>query len=58
VSVSPATSIRIPEPLRERVDAFAAERRWSFGEATRVALERLVEYDSQEPEDDTTPRVA
>jgi hypothetical protein len=48
VAIAPATSIRIPEPLRERVDQYAHDRRWSFGEATRVALEQLVGYDQDD----------
>jgi hypothetical protein len=39
------TSIRIPDELRAQVDQYAHDRRWSFGEATRVALEQLVGYD-------------
>ncbi|HME04245.1 MAG TPA: hypothetical protein VKG38_14585 [Solirubrobacteraceae bacterium] len=44
----PATSIRIPEPRRERVEDYAREHRWSMGEVTRVALEQLVGYDRDE----------
>ncbi len=43
----PATSVRIPEQLRERVEQYGRERRWSFGETTRVALEQLIGYDGQ-----------
>lgn len=52
VPVSPQTSIRIPEPLRERVAEYGRERRWSMGEVTRVALEQLVgqQVDTPEPE--------
>lgn len=48
------TSVRIPGPLRERVDAYAREHRWSMGEVTRVALERLVgfEHDDKNHEPD------
>ncbi|HMD56245.1 MAG TPA: hypothetical protein VKG82_02110 [Solirubrobacteraceae bacterium] len=44
----PTTSVRIPEPLRELVEQYGRERRWSLGEVTRVALERLVEEDQAE----------
>jgi len=42
------TSIRIPEPLRERVEQYGREHRWSMGEVTRVALEQLVGYNRDE----------
>jgi hypothetical protein len=42
VSIAPTTSVRIPEPLRERVEQYGREHRWSMGEVTRVALEQLV----------------
>ena len=42
VPTGPATSVRIPEPLRQQAEAFGREHRWSFGEVTRVALEQLV----------------
>jgi len=45
VPAGPATSVRIPEQLRERVEQYGRERRWSMGEVTRVALERVVEED-------------
>ena len=32
--------------LREQVDAVSVARRWSFGEAMRVAAERLVENEA------------
>ena len=43
----PATSIRIPEPLRKCAEEYSRERRWSLGETTRVALEQLVGYDRE-----------
>jgi hypothetical protein len=48
VPAGPATSVRIPEQLRERVEQYGRERRWSFGETTRVALEQLVGYESED----------
>jgi hypothetical protein len=47
VPAAPSTTIRIPEPLRERVEEYGREHRWSLGETTRVALERLVGYDRE-----------
>jgi len=44
------TSIRLPDELRERVEQYGREHRWSMGEVTRVALEQLV---GSETEDDT-----
>ena len=58
VATSPIVGVRIPEPLKRQAEVFAREHRWSFGETTRVALERLVGYDAQEPEGDTHPRTA
>jgi predicted transcriptional regulator len=55
VPVSPATSIRIPEELREQAEAFGRERRWSFGQTVRVGLEQLVGYHQ---DDDAEPRRA
>jgi hypothetical protein len=55
VPVSPVTTVRIPEPLREQAEAYGREHRWTFGEVTRVALERLVGYHH---DDDTEPRRA
>jgi hypothetical protein len=50
VPAGPATSVRIPEPLREQVEQYGREHRWSMGEVTRVALERLVgDQDDDEP---------
>jgi hypothetical protein len=42
---TPSIGVRIPEPLRHQAEAFGRERRWSLSEVTRVALERLVDYD-------------
>ena len=42
--VAPPVGIRVPQDLREQVQSFAHERRWTFLEATRVALEQLVGY--------------
>jgi hypothetical protein len=50
VPAGEATSIRFPPPLRERAEAFARERRWSFGEVVRVAVEELVDYQPPQPE--------
>jgi len=47
VPAGPATSIRIPEPLRKCAEEYSRERRWSLGETTRVALEQLVGYDRE-----------
>ena len=54
VPVAPTVSIRVPSDLRERVEAFGRERRWTFGEVTRVALEQLVGYDKDESERQAT----
>lgn len=48
VPISQATSIRIPEELRERVDEYARERPWTLGETARVALEQLVGWDERD----------
>ncbi|MGO8906961.1 MAG: hypothetical protein ACLQMH_15270 [Solirubrobacteraceae bacterium] len=48
VPAATTTSIRIPESLRERVEEYGREHRWSMGEVTRVALEQLVGYDRDE----------
>jgi hypothetical protein len=55
VPVTPSVSIRIPEDLREDAEAYGREHRWSLGQTTRVALERLVGYEGQ-PESGTEPR--
>jgi hypothetical protein len=52
VPAGPATSVRIPELLRERVEQYGRERRWSMGEVTRVALEQLVGYDQPDDQPD------
>jgi hypothetical protein len=56
VPIAPSTSVRIPEPLRERVEQYGREHRWTMGEVTRVALEQLVSprEDTHDPE----PRAA
>ncbi len=51
VPTGPATSVRIPPELREQADAFARDRRWTFGEVVRVGLEQLVGHD----QDDDSP---
>jgi hypothetical protein len=47
VPAGEATSIRFPPPLRERAEEYGRERRWSFGEVVRVAVEELVDYEPQ-----------
>jgi len=54
VPVAPSTSVRIPESLRERVEEYGREHRWSMGEVTRVALEQLV-GDEQHGDQPTRP---
>ena len=50
---SESTSIRVPSELREQVERYGRERRWTFGETARVALEQLVDY-KPEPEPERT----
>ena len=40
--VAAPTSIRIPDPLRRKAEAFGRERRWTLGEVVRVAIEQLL----------------
>jgi hypothetical protein len=56
-AASSVISIRVPAELRAQADQYAHERRWSFGEVTRVALEQLVGYD-QDDDQPTDRRTA
>ena len=54
VPVSPTVAVRVPTDLRRQAEAYGRERRWTFGEVTRVALEQLVGYDKDESEGQAT----
>ena len=54
VPVSPTVAVRVPTDLRRQAEAYGRERRWTFGEVTRVALEQLVGYDKDECERQAT----
>jgi hypothetical protein len=48
VPAAPTAGIRIPPDLREQAELFGRERRWTFSETAKVALEQLVGYEERE----------